>query len=254
MKPLIICLLLASVALAQQTPIQHVVFIYKENRSFDHMFGTLPGVNGATTGRIHSGKVIPLGHSPDRALNYNHDWNSVSESLDDGHMDHFDLGACAPAPYKCYSQYHQNDISNYFAYAQNYLIADNFFSSLTGPSFPNHLYTIASQSGTAVNNPNNPIDWGCDSPSGTTVQTYDNVNPGTVYSNFGTFDSLLAFAEYNWDLNPLTQRDAQANNLVDAFNFSQRASAKILSMLSAPKLTRKRMNQINRQILHEYPK
>ena len=31
------------------TPIQHVVIILKENRSFDNFFGTFPGANGATT-------------------------------------------------------------------------------------------------------------------------------------------------------------------------------------------------------------
>lgn len=95
-----------------------------------------PGVNGATSGTIHSGKQIPLQHSPDKTLNFDHNWGSVRESIDHGKMDHFDLGPCKPAPYKCYSQYQEADISNYFAYARSYLIADNFFSSLTGPSFP----------------------------------------------------------------------------------------------------------------------
>ena len=29
-------------------PIKHVVFLIKENRSFDHMFGRFPGVDGVT--------------------------------------------------------------------------------------------------------------------------------------------------------------------------------------------------------------
>ena len=29
-------------------PIKHVVFIIKENRTTDHLFGRFPGVNGAT--------------------------------------------------------------------------------------------------------------------------------------------------------------------------------------------------------------
>ena len=31
------------------TVIQHIVFIMKENRSFDNYFGTFPGANGATS-------------------------------------------------------------------------------------------------------------------------------------------------------------------------------------------------------------
>ncbi len=34
--------------------IQHVVFIIKENRSFDQYFGTFPGANGATTYTLHT--------------------------------------------------------------------------------------------------------------------------------------------------------------------------------------------------------
>ncbi|MGC8668237.1 MAG: phospholipase C [Chthonomonadales bacterium] len=45
------------------------------------------------------------------------------------------------------------DIPNYWAYAQHFTLCDHFFSSLSGPSEPNHLYTIAAQSGGLVNNP-----------------------------------------------------------------------------------------------------
>ena len=32
------------------TPIKHVVFLIKENRTFDHLFGTFTGANGVSTG------------------------------------------------------------------------------------------------------------------------------------------------------------------------------------------------------------
>jgi hypothetical protein len=50
---------LLSLAQAQVTPIQHVVFIFKENRSFDHLFGTMPGVNGVTQGKLSTGQIVP---------------------------------------------------------------------------------------------------------------------------------------------------------------------------------------------------
>src|SRR5579859_3066920 len=49
-----------------QTCIQHIVFIVKENRSFDHRFGTFAGANGATSGPISTGQIIQLGTTPDR--------------------------------------------------------------------------------------------------------------------------------------------------------------------------------------------
>jgi phospholipase C len=42
-------------------------------------------------------------------------------------------------------------IPNYWAYAANYTLCDEFFSSLTAASFPNHVYNIAGQSGGLIN-------------------------------------------------------------------------------------------------------
>src|SRR5919109_203642 len=39
------------------TPIQHIVFIIKENHSFDSYFGRFPGAHGATTGQVKVNKV-----------------------------------------------------------------------------------------------------------------------------------------------------------------------------------------------------
>jgi phospholipase C len=50
-----------------------------------------------------------------------------------------------------YMDYHE--IPNYWDYARKYTLCDMFFSSLMGPSQPNHLYTVASQSGGLVYNP-----------------------------------------------------------------------------------------------------
>jgi len=46
----------------------------------------------------------------------------------------------------------ERDIPNYWAYARRYTLNDRFFSSLSGPSLPNHVYTVAAQSGGLVEN------------------------------------------------------------------------------------------------------
>ena len=46
------------------------------------------------------------------------------------------------------------------------------FSSLAGPSFPNHLYTVAAQSGGVISNPS-ALQWGCDAPASATVDVMD---------------------------------------------------------------------------------
>jgi phospholipase C len=177
--------------------IQHIVFIIKENRSFDNYFGTFPNADGATTGVISTGETIPLGHTPDRTPHdLCHSWACATQSIDGGKMDRFDMvymgdidGTMLP-----YTQLHEADIPNYFALAKQFVLADHMFSSLEGASFPNHLYTIAADSGGVVQNPadpNNPqnlgnLVWGCDSASVSTVMTLD--AEGDINQVFPCFD------------------------------------------------------------------
>ena len=51
------------------------------------------------------------------------------------------------------SYYDWHEIPNYWEYAHHFTLCDNFFSSLMGPSEPNHLYAVAAQSGGLVRNP-----------------------------------------------------------------------------------------------------
>src|ERR1700674_4076876 len=96
---LIICGVVCAKAAAQQpgpvrsqgdhppdlTAIQHFVFIIKENRSFDHYFGTYPGANGVTSGPISTGQVVPLTHAPDvLPRDIGHDWVSSVTAMDNG--------------------------------------------------------------------------------------------------------------------------------------------------------------------------
>ncbi len=170
--------------------IQHIVFIVKENRTFDNYFGTFPGADGATSGRISTGQVIPLRHTPDRTKHdIDHSWRAAVTAIDGGKMDKFDLigGGNVRGEYLAYSQHVERDIPNYWTYARTFVLADRMFSSLTGPSFPNHLYTVGAQSGGAINNPNKTKgSWGCDSDDGALVQVMD--ERGNITQQFPCFD------------------------------------------------------------------
>ena len=156
--------------------IEHIVFIIKENRSFDTYFGTFPGADGATTGRTSKGEVVPLTLTPDKLpFDLGHSWEDAIKAIDGSKMDGFDLvvngnvdGSMLP-----YTQMGESDIPNYFAYARNFVLADHMFSSLRGPSFPNHLYTVAAQSGGAINNPKPNEIWGCDADPDELVEVMD---------------------------------------------------------------------------------
>jgi phospholipase C len=174
--------------------IKHIVFIVKENRTFDNYFGTFTGANGATSGKLSTGEVIRLKHAPDETPHdIDHRYQAAVEAIDGGAMDKFDLipGGNVNGDYLSYTQYVENDIPNYFSYARTFVLADEFFSSLKGPSFPNHLYTVGAQSGGAINNPEHAGGhWGCDSPQSAQVQVMDpDGDLGSVYPCFD-FDTL----------------------------------------------------------------
>src|SRR5581483_36504 len=191
-----------------QNPIKHVVFIIKENRSFDHYFGTYPGANGATQGTLSTGQVIPLLHAPDATPHdVDHTWYGAIGAIDNGKMDGFDLIPLAnvDGDMLAYSQLTQSDIPNYFAYAQHFVLADNAFSSLHGPTLPNHFYTIAATSGDVISTPTvrgADWSWGCDSSLSTmTVQQMDTSGNITIVFrcfDFETLAELLDAAGQSW--------------------------------------------------------
>ena len=134
-----------------QTPIQHVVIIQKENRSFDEYFGRFPGADGATQGTMHDGTIVQLGPTPDPLPNdIAHSEVSFRVAYDKGKMDGFDLeqGAFSKDGQNlAYSQMREEQIPSYWAYARRYALGDRMFASYKGPSFSNNLYTVAAQSG-----------------------------------------------------------------------------------------------------------
>lgn len=160
--------------------IQHIVFLIKENRSFDMYFGTYPGAEGATTAMISTGERVTLRHALDRMpRDVGHDWEDARTAMHNGAMDRFDMiRGNQRNDMLSLTQFVRADIPNYWSYAQHFALGDHMFSSLAGPSFPNHLYTVAGQSGGAVNNPDS-FSWGCDAEARTTV---DVMGPGGSFT------------------------------------------------------------------------
>jgi len=191
--------------------IQHIVFIIKENRSFDNYFGQFPGADGATTGTISTGQQIALGHTPDQTTrDIDHGWKSATTAIDVGKMDKFDTipGGNQNGDYLSYTQMGPTDIPAYWSYATNFVLADRMFSSLEGPTFPNHLYIVAAQSAQVISNPKNfnPgniswTNWGCDALPQVYVTTLNSA--GKQANKFPCFDvttiaDLLETAGVSW--------------------------------------------------------
>ncbi|HZP90542.1 MAG TPA: alkaline phosphatase family protein, partial [Actinomycetota bacterium] len=153
-------------------PIKRVVYVMLENRSFDNLFGGFPGVEGADAG-VSFGKEVPLRPCPDWLPgDLPHDRAAALNCLNGGALDGFAGGIYGP--YFAYTRLTEAQIPNYWAWAREYAISDHFFASALGPSYPNHFFFIAGQSGGVIDNPENiqtrsvpgeayPFkSWGCD--------------------------------------------------------------------------------------------
>jgi phospholipase C len=160
-------------------PIQHLIFIVQENRSFDSFFGTYPGADGIPTAT----PCLPSKWYPSTCYTPYPDHDASNQGgpyensyqvadIDGGKMDGFAIQReealgpnCAPkadgrrvdprktivvddpedgqSSTKCLVDvmgYHTGkDLPNYWAYAQNYVLFDHFYESAESWSLPGHL-------------------------------------------------------------------------------------------------------------------
>lgn len=131
--------------------IEHVIWIIQENRTFDNYFGAFPGADGIPPStclpKLPGSKdcVAPFHLAePMPACDLSHDPEIARAAYDAGRMDGFVWAEGTPY---AMGYLDERDIPNYWAYAKRFTLADRFFSSLMGPSLPNHTYTVAAQSG-----------------------------------------------------------------------------------------------------------
>jgi len=149
------------------SPIQHVVVIMQENRSFDNLFHDFPGADTVDVG-MSLGTPVPLVPvSLADPLDLDHTHPGWWQDLDNGKMDGFARSNMNP-PTFAYAYVPRSEIQIYWTLAGQYVLGDRMFQSNTGPSFPAHLYMIAGQSALATEPPDSGF-WGCDAPAGTTV-------------------------------------------------------------------------------------
>ncbi len=136
--------------------IQHVIWIIQENHSFDNYFGTYPGVDGIPPSTClpklpGSQDCVEPFHMPAEqpVCDLSHEWNVAHAAYDHGTMAGFVWAEGSPYTM---GYYDRRDIPNYWKYARHFTLFDHFFSSLEGPSLPNHVYTVAAQSGGLIVN------------------------------------------------------------------------------------------------------
>ena len=201
------------------SPIQHVVLIVQENRTFDNLFAKFPGANGATRGKkeIKQGskyvdKWVTL--EPQKLV-FDHDLahcrSAYLTDYDDGNMDGFNipaLNACGsgkPAGELPYHFVQKSDIEPYWDIAKQWVLADAMFQTQGSGSFTAHQDLIrggtcvracpspSSQTLTLVDNPTF-WPWGCDAGQSVWTYTLD------IYGNrkgYGPYPCSNKFPNYN---------------------------------------------------------
>src|SRR5215510_1611875 len=131
--------------------IDHIVVVMMENRSFDHLFGWIPGANGKQAGLSFKdangiphathhlfGDFTGCGHpDPD------HSYAGGRIQYDNRKMDGFLVDAVNDSYALGY--YTEPDRPFHNALARHYTVCDKYFCSILGPTFPNRMFSHAAQ-------------------------------------------------------------------------------------------------------------
>lgn len=157
------------IPIGKDIPINHVIVIMQENRSFDNYLGRLVAqgyydggdFSEGGSGFSHSDQVDvpPEGWSnldengqevfphPDDAYCYgvNHGWDDMHDDWNNGKNDHF---VTNNKPNGQRSFYYEDDtvIPFYYALADKFAIGDRYFASVMTSTWPNRLFAMAATS------------------------------------------------------------------------------------------------------------
>ncbi|MGI8902561.1 MAG: phospholipase C [Solirubrobacteraceae bacterium] len=158
------------------TPIQHVVVIFQENASFDHVFGTYPhainppgeptftpaagtpAVNGLSGSLLSANPNLAnpfrLDRSQPLVCDQNHEYSAEQQAFDNGRMDKFVQATNTPTcstpgatknPNLVMGYYDGNTVTGLWNLAQRFSISDAFHGTTFGPSTPGALNLVAGQ-------------------------------------------------------------------------------------------------------------
>lgn len=150
-------------------PIKNIVVLMLENRSFDHYYARLGRFAGrddiesapedASNPTDEDGGVVPFKHA-DRLcfLDTNHEWHGTYDQIGGGRMDGFfkasqgwselrpGMSSEEHSGARALWYYDERDIPYYYTLASTFAIADRYFASVPGPTWPNRMFLYSSTS------------------------------------------------------------------------------------------------------------
>jgi phospholipase C len=195
------------------SPIQHVVLVIQENRTFNDFFATYPGADGTTKAEVlkvdvpgchvFHGVIHLLENNLAASPDMNHDYQAFHIALGGG-LQGFDKIKFQGGKPECKTPYqyvNPAQIQPYWSMAKQYTLAEHMFSTQGSNSFTAHQDLI--RGGTNINSEyaivNDPTQypWGCDAPPGTKTSLVD-VND-VVYPGQGPYPCTTDFPGYTSD-------------------------------------------------------
>jgi len=144
-----------------QLPLDTIVVLMQENRSFDHYFGKLhaEGKPQSEGEPKKASNPDPAGGAPIRAFHQkhycevadlDHSWNGTHREWDGGAMDGFTAAnqflPDDPSGKRTMGFYDQHDLPFYYGLYRKFATADRFFCSVLSQTFPNRFYLLAATS------------------------------------------------------------------------------------------------------------
>lgn len=199
------------------TPIEHLVIIFNENRSFDHYFARYPhALNPPGEPRFTPSHIIPsinglaissalmtdnpnlvnpfrLNRTQVLSCSQNHTYTGLQEAYNGGLLDKFVRYAdpiqndpssksyCDPTLAMGY--YDGNTVTALWNYAQRFAMSDNFYTSTFGSSLPGHINLISGQTHGAGSQENIPGKIINGTIIGNANPVYDDCSRGDALTN-----------------------------------------------------------------------
>ncbi len=134
--------------IGEDIPIRHFILLMQENRSFDHYFGAMPGVDGFTPGVTNphaDGTPEPFVHATTYCVpDPHHGWGASHTQWNDGANDGFVIGNDDDARGMSYLT--EQDLPFYWDLAQTFAMSDHHHCSVLGPTQVNRMYSMSATS------------------------------------------------------------------------------------------------------------
>ncbi len=129
-------------------PIEHLIILVQENRSFDHYFGAMEGIDGfeGFTNPAADGTPVAPFHTDEYCIeDAAHGWGASHRQFNGGAMDGF-IATNEPDGERAMGYLDESDLPFYWDLARTFAMSDRHHCSVLGPTWVNRYYLFSGSS------------------------------------------------------------------------------------------------------------